>query len=132
MSVVETGNLTADPELRFTPSGVAVANFTIAQNRKRGDQDESHFFDVTVWKSLAENVATSLHKGDRAIVVGILKQDSWEDKDTGAKRSKVGITAFQAGPDLNWATATVSKNVKGAGPSGGSTNPDEDEDVPFS
>lgn len=122
------GNLTADPELTFTPGGVGVTKFRIAVNRKRNGEDEAHFFDVECWKDLAENVAESLRKGDRAIVSGDLKLDQWE-KD-GTKHSRVKVTAWNVGPDLTWARAKVTKTGSTAG-GGQHTPPPADDDVPF-
>lgn len=113
MSTTITGNLTRDPELRFTPNGQAVATFGVAVNRKwkdaRGEQQErTSFFDVKCWRELAENVTNSLAKGDRVIVTGRLEQRSWET-DSGEKRSKVEIVADEVGPSLRWANATVTR-----------------------
>jgi single-strand DNA-binding protein len=109
------GNLTRDPELRFTPNGVAVANFGVAVNdrKKVGDnwEDDTSFFDVTCWQELAENVSETLGKGNRVIVNGKLKQRSWQT-DEGDKRSKVEIIADAVGPDLRWATAAVTRTEK--------------------
>ena len=113
MSTTITGNITRDPELRFTPNGQAVATFGVAVNRKwkdaRGEQQEqASFFDVKCWRELAENVTNSLAKGDRVIVTGRLEQRSWET-DAGDKRSKVEIVADEVGPSLRWANATVTR-----------------------
>lgn len=106
------GNLTRDPELRFTPNGVAVANFGVAVNRRKkvGDdyEDEVSFFDVSAFGSLGENLSESLARGNRVMVVGQLQQRSWEN-DEGEKRSKIEIVADAVGPDLRWATASVAK-----------------------
>lgn len=107
------GNITSDPDLKILASGVPVASFGLAWNRRfqqDGEwQEEPHFFDITCWRDLAENVAESFSKGDRVIVVGRLEQSRWEDKDTGQSRSKVGITADEVGPSLRWATVAISK-----------------------
>jgi len=95
-SFAVTGNLTAAPELRFTASGKAVANFTVAENRKRGEDDVTHFFDCTAWDSLAENVCESLDKGVRVVVTGRVEQQSWTTDD-GSKRSKLVCTTCHAG-----------------------------------
>jgi single-strand DNA-binding protein len=101
------GNLTRDPELRFTPNGAAVANFGVAVNNRKkvGDnwEDNPSFFDVNCWRELAENAAESLTKGTRVIVTGKLVQRSWETNE-GDKRSKVEIEADAIGPDLRFAT----------------------------
>lgn len=119
-TVEVVGNLTRDPELRFTPSGTAVASFGIAVNRRRKDGndfvDEVSFFDVVTWQSLAENVAESLTKGMRVVVTGRLEQRSWETD--GEKRSKIEIIAEEVGPSLRWATARVTKNESSGGGGG--------------
>src|SRR5487761_1523937 len=106
-----TGNLTAAPELRFTPGGKPTANFTIAENRKRGEDDVTHFFDCVAWDSLAENCAESLEKGCRVTVTGRMEQRSWTDND-GNKRSKLECVADDVAPSLRWATASVAKNER--------------------
>lgn len=106
------GNMTRDPELRFTGPGLAVCGFGVAVNRKKGEEEVTSFFDVTAFGSLAENVA-GLVKGARVIVTGRLEQSSWE-KD-GEKRSKVGIVADEIGPSLRWATASVERTGNGGG-----------------
>lgn len=110
------GNLTGDPELRFTPSGTAVARFAVAVNRRTLDRQSGEWRDagtdyhrVTVWRHLAEHCAETLAKGMRVIVVGDLKSRSWEDERTGEKRSAWEIEASAVGPDLAFATATVTK-----------------------
>ena len=113
-SVTVVGNVTRDPELRFTPSGAAVATFGLAWNRRstnaRGETEEQvSFFDVTCWRQLAENVAESLTKGSRVVVYGRLEQRSWETND-GEKRSKVEIIADDVAPSLRWATASITRN----------------------
>lgn len=111
MTVV--GTLTADPELRFTPSGKAVANFTIAQNPriKDGNQwkdGEATFLRCSVWEGMGENVAESLRKGDRVIVQGGMRTRSYEAQD-GSKRSALELLVEAVGPDLRYATAAVTK-----------------------
>ncbi|MCY3560217.1 MAG: single-stranded DNA-binding protein [bacterium] len=107
------GNVTRDPELRFTPSGAPVCTFGVAWNRRyeRGGEqvEEVSFFDVTCWSSLAENVAESITKGTRVIVSGRLDQRSW-DTPEGERRSKVGIVADEVAPSLRWAAAQVTRN----------------------
>jgi single-strand DNA-binding protein len=116
-SITVIGNITRDPELRFTPTGQATASFGVAvnrrwQNRQTQEWDEStSFFDVVCWQSLADNVADSLSKGARVIVAGRLEQRSWETQE-GEKRSKVEIVADEVGPSLRWATAKVDKNER--------------------
>lgn len=108
-SVSLYGNLTNNPELRYTANGKALASFTVAENtiRKDGSKGETMFYDVTVWDAQAENVSTSLHKGDRVVVLGRLRQERWE-KD-GQRRTKVSITAEDDGLSLRWATATATR-----------------------
>jgi len=109
-TVTVVGNVTRDPELRFAQSGMAIAQFGVAWNRRRRDQeDEVSFFDVTCFRELAENVAESLKKGARVVVYGTLQQRSWET-DGGDRRSKVEILADDVAPSLKWATAAVTKN----------------------
>jgi single-strand DNA-binding protein len=122
-TVTIVGNVTRDPELRYLTSGVALAQFGVAVNRryKRGDGEqveETSFFDVVCWRELADNVSESLSKGDRVIVYGRLEQRSWET-DGGDKRSKVEIIADEVAPSLRWATARVEK-IRRDGPGGGS------------
>ena len=114
-TVTVVGNVTRDPELRFAQSGMAIAQFGLAWNRRRQDQeDEVSFFDVTCFRQLAENVAESLRKGARVVVYGTLQQRSWET-DQGDRRSKVEILADDVAPSLKWATAAVTKNERSGG-----------------
>lgn len=116
-NIAIVGNVTRDPELRFTQGGTAICNFGIAWNkRKKGDEeDEVSFFNITAFQSLAENVAESITKGTRVVITGTLQQRSWEDKE-GAKRSSVEIIADEVSPSLRWASAKVTKNdFKGEG-----------------
>lgn len=111
------GNITDDPELRFTPSGSAVANFTIAVNRRFKNQSGAWedkldgFFKCNCWRDMAENVAESLQKGARVMVVGRLQQRSWDDQE-GNKRSAFEIQVDEVGPSLRWATASVTKSQR--------------------
>lgn len=118
-NITVAGNVTRDPELRFTPSGAANVKFGIAVNRrwqKNGDWEEStSFFDVACWAQLAENVAESLTKGCRVLVTGRLEQRGWEDKD-GNRRSTVEIIADEVGPSLRWATCEVTRTERRDGP----------------
>ncbi|MDP9067668.1 MAG: single-stranded DNA-binding protein [Actinomycetota bacterium] len=118
-SVTIVGNVTDDPELRFTPSGLPVANFTVAVNSrvKKGDQWEDRndgFFRCSCWRDMAENVAESLQKGTRVMVIGRLQEQKWEDND-GGKRSRIEIQVDEVGPTLRWATATVQKSQRSGG-----------------
>ena len=120
------GNLTRDPELRFTPSGQATASFGVAvnrrwQNRQTQEWDEqTSYFDVVCWGQLAENAAQSLGKGARVMVDGRLDQRSWENQE-GERRSKIEITADEVAPSLRWATVSISKNERRT-PDGGGYN----------
>ncbi|MDQ4096084.1 MAG: single-stranded DNA-binding protein [Actinomycetota bacterium] len=123
-TVTLVGNITDDPELRFTPSGAAVANFTVAVNRrfKSGDRWEDKldgFFRCSCWREMAENVAESLQKGSRVVVVGRLTQRSWEDQE-GNKRSAVEVQVDEVGPSLRWATAAIQKSQRTSGGGGAS------------
>ena len=105
--VTLTGNLTDDPELRFTPNGVAVANFRLAVDQRVWDTDgwkdgESSFFRVSVWRDQAEHVSRSLHKGARCVVVGRLKSRSWETPE-GQRRSAVEVDAEEVGMSMRFA-----------------------------
>jgi single-strand DNA-binding protein len=119
-TITVIGNCTRDPELRFTPSGMAVAAFGLAvnrrwQNRQTNEWEEAvSFFDVTCWQQLAENVSESVQKGTRVLVTGRLDQRSWETND-GEKRSKVEIVADEVGPSLRYATAEITKNERRGG-----------------
>ncbi|MCH2412034.1 MAG: single-stranded DNA-binding protein [Acidimicrobiales bacterium] len=118
-TVTVVGNITRDPELRFTPGGAPVASFGLAWNRRdQNGEDVTSFFDVTCWRDLAENVAESLSKGARVVVYGRLDQRSWENQE-GERRSKVEIIADEVAPSLRWATAEVTKNSRDGGGSSG-------------
>jgi len=104
--VTLTGNLTDDPELRFTPNGVAVANFRLAVDQRVWDVDgwkdgESSYFRVSVWRDQAEHVSRSLHRGARCVVVGRLKSRSWETPE-GQRRSAVEVDADEVGMSLRF------------------------------
>jgi single-strand DNA-binding protein len=118
-NVTLIGNLVDDPELRFTPSGVAMAKVRLAVNRRwRGNdgewQEDTSFFTGTVWREQAESAAESLQKGTRVIVTGRLEQRSWET-DQGDKRSVVEVQIDEIGPSLRWATASVNKTQRSGG-----------------
>ena len=118
-TVTVVGNITRDPELRFTPGGAPVASFGLAWNRRdQNGEDVTSFFDVTCWRDLAENVAESLSKGARVVVYGRLEHRSWENQE-GERRSKVEIIADEVAPSLRWATAEVTKNTRDGGGSSG-------------
>lgn len=119
ISLTVAGNLVDDPELRFTPSGVAVASFTIAANPRTFNRQTSEWEDgdpsyvrCVAWKQLAENVCESLRKGDRALVAGRFAEERWE-KD-GEKRSTWKLTAEAVGAELTWATATPKQTRRGS------------------
>ncbi len=122
-SITIVGNITRDPELRYTPSGQANVRLGVAVNRKWQDrssgewQEATSFFDVIAWRELAENVNESLKKGARVIVTGRLEQRSWEQE--GNKRSVVEIIADEIAPSLRWATAKVEKTERRGGDQGG-------------
>ncbi|MBD3784892.1 MAG: single-stranded DNA-binding protein [Micrococcales bacterium] len=118
------GNLTADPELRFTPSGAAVANFTVASTPRQFDRQsnewkdgETLFMRCSIWRDAAENVAESLHRGTRVIVSGRLKSRSYETKE-GEKRTVVELEVDEVGPSLRYASAKVTKAERGGGGGG--------------
>lgn len=108
-----TGNLTRDPELKFTQKGDAVVNFSVAVNEGPRDNPKTAYYDIACWQSLATNVADTLKKGMRVVVTGVLNHQTWESPQ-GEKRSKVQITADAVGPDLRFATAHVNVNQKPA------------------
>jgi single-strand DNA-binding protein len=125
--VTVVGNLTGDPELRFTPNGVAVANFRLAVTPRVREGDswkdaDTSFFPVNVWRHQAENVAETLTKGTRVIVTGKLRNRTWQT-DGGEQRTVTEIEADEIGPSLKWATAKVERaNRAGAGDKGGQFN----------
>src|ERR671933_238525 len=119
------GNLTSDPELRFTPSGAAVANFTVASTPRTLDRQsgewkdgEALFLRCNIWRQAAENVAESLTRGARVVVQGRLKQRSFETKE-GEKRTVVELEVDEVGPSLRYATAKVTRAARGEGGGGG-------------
>lgn len=115
------GNLTNDPELRFTPSGAAVANFTVASTPRTFDKQanewkdgETLFMRCSVWRDAAENVAESLQRGTRVVVSGRLRSRSYETKE-GEKRTVVEMEVDEVGPSLRYATAKIAKTSRGGG-----------------
>ncbi len=119
------GNLTGDPELRFTPSGAAVANFTVASTPRTFDRQtnewkdgDAMFLNCSVWRQAAENVAESLQKGMRVIVSGRLKARSYETRE-GDKRTVFEVDVDEVGPALRYATAKVTRNSGGGNWQGG-------------
>ena len=116
-SVTLVGNVTRDPELRFTNTGQANVTFGLAvnrrwQNRQTQEWEEAtSFFDVVCWREMAENVSESIVRGSRVMVAGRLEQRSWETQE-GDRRSKVEVVADEIGPSLRWATAQITKNER--------------------
>jgi single-strand DNA-binding protein len=125
-TVTLVGNITRDPELRYTTGGRGVASFGLAVNRryqKNGEwQEETSFFNVVAWADLGENLAASTSKGDRLIVTGRLEQRSYETKE-GEKRQVIEVIADEAGPSLRWAQAQIEK-IHSSGGGGGERTPD--------
>ncbi|SHT53886.1 single-stranded DNA-binding protein [Mycobacteroides abscessus subsp. abscessus] len=136
--ITVVGNLTADPELRFTPNGAAVANFTVASTPRTYDKQSQQWVDgdalflrCNIWREPAENVAESLKKGDRVMVTGVLKQRSFENRE-GEKRSVIEVDAEEVGPSLKFATARVSRADRGGrGGGGGSYSNSQPDEAPF-
>ena len=133
--ITVVGNLTGDPELRFTPSGAAVANFTIASTPRNFDKQSNEwkdgdtlFLSCSIWRQAAENVAESLTKGMRVVAQGRLKQRSYETRE-GEKRTVVELDVEEVGPSLKYATAKVARVQRsggGGGYGGGSTGGGDD------
>ena len=121
-TVTLVGNLTKDPELRFTTGGRAVASFGLAVNRRyqvnNEWQEQTSYFNVVAWGTLGENIAASLTKGTRAIVNGRLEQRQY-DTQAGEKRSVVEVVADEIGPSLRWARAEVERTQRSGGDGGG-------------
>jgi single-strand DNA-binding protein len=122
--ITVVGNLTGDPELRFTPSGAAVASFTVASTPRTLDKatnewkdGDALFLRCSIWRQAAENVAESLQKGMRVVVQGRLKQRSYETKE-GEKRTSYELDVEEVGPSLKYATAKVNKTTRGGGGGG--------------
>src|SRR5882762_11116190 len=123
-SVTIVGNVTRDPEIRYTPGGQANSSFGVAVNRRWQNRQTSEweervsFFNVVCWREMAENVSESLAKGARVVVTGRLEQRSWETEN-GEKRSVIEIVADEVGPSLRWATASITRNERRSGDFGG-------------
>jgi len=118
--ITVVGNLTADPELRFTPSGAAVASFTVASTPRTFDRQsnewkdgEALFLRCSIWRQAAENVAESLTRGMRVVVTGRLKQRSFETRE-GEKRTVIELDVDEVGPSLRYATAKVNRTQRGS------------------
>jgi single-strand DNA-binding protein len=110
-SVSFAGNLTDDPEIRYTESGITRVTFRMAVSGRR--EQEVTFFTVIVWRDQAEHAARSLSKGNRVVVVGRLQQRTWTAED-GSARSTVEVVAEELGPSLRWATATTTRTTRNA------------------
>jgi single-strand DNA-binding protein len=127
-TVTLVGNITRDPELRFTPTGQATATFGLAvnrrwQNRQTNEWEEAtSFFNIVCWREMAENVSSSLAKGARVLVTGRLEQRSWQTQE-GDKRSVVEVVADEIGPSLRWATAEIQRNERRSPEDGGAPAP---------
>lgn len=133
-TVTLTGNVTRDPEIRIAPSNqMSVVKFGLAVNKSKRQADGSwedvpHYFEVTCFGSLADNVTESVVKGTRVTVFGELEYSTWDDKETGDKRSKVAINAEDVAISLRWAKADVTKtNSSNTSGSGGSSKAADDE-----
>jgi single-strand DNA-binding protein len=123
--ITVVGNLTADPELRFTPSGAAVASFTVASTPRTFDRQSNEWKDgdalflrCSIWRQAAENVAESLTRGARVVVTGRLKQRSFETRE-GEKRTVIELDVDEVGPSLRYATAKVNRTQRGSSTGGG-------------
>jgi single-strand DNA-binding protein len=136
--ITVVGNLTSDPELRFTPSGAAVASFTVASTPRTFDRQSNEWKDgdalflrCSIWRQAAENVAESLQRGMRVVVTGRLKQRSFETRE-GEKRTVIELDVDEVGPSLRYATAKVNRTQRGSsgggfgGESSGGSAPAED------
>lgn len=135
--ITVVGNLTADPELRYTQNGLAVANFTIASTPRTFDRQandwkdgEALFLRASCWREFAEHVAGSLTKGSRVIATGRLKQRSYETKE-GEKRTAIELEVDEIGPSLRYATAQVTRASGGAGAGGGGRSQGAVADEPW-
>jgi|TARA_R110000764_G_scaffold101427_1_gene186720 single-strand DNA-binding protein len=134
-AVTLVGNVTKEPDLRYTAGGKAVTSFGMAVNRRymvnNEWTEEVSFFNVTCWADLAENVAASLNKGNRAIVTGRLSQRTYETRE-GEKRNIVEVVADSIGPDLRWATCEVTRTERTSAPQQAKkANPSYAEEEPF-
>lgn len=121
-SITLVGNLTRDPELRFTTGGRGVASFGIAVSRRyqvNGEwQEQTSYFNIVAWGQLGENAASSLTKGMRVVVSGRLEQREYQNRE-GEKRTAIEINADEVGPSLRWATASIERNPRTDGNGGG-------------
>ena len=121
-SITLVGNLTRDPELRFTTGGRGVASFGIAVSRRyqvNGEwQEQTSYFNIVAWGQLGENAASTLTKGMRVVVSGRLEQREYQNRE-GEKRTAIEINADEIGPSLRWATASIERNPRTDGNGGG-------------
>jgi len=130
------GNVTRDPELRFTTAGHAVCSFGIAWTpRKRTaegkwEDGEASFFNCSAWRDLGENIAASINKGNRVIVTGSVRTREWEDRD-GNKRTSIEIDVDECSPSLRWATAQVDRTERGSAPAQRPADPVYGDEAPF-
>ncbi len=121
------GNVTRDPELRFTNAGIAVCSFGIAWTPRRRDANgnwedgETTFFNCSAWRDLGENIAASISKGNRVLVTGSVRARDWEDRD-GNKRTSVEIDVDECAPSLRWATAQIERTQRTGGGGGGANS----------
>ena len=134
--ITVVGNLTADPELRYTQNGLPVANFTIASTPRSFDRQanewkdgEALFLRASVWRDFAEHVAGTLTKGMRVVATGRLKQRSYQDRE-GNNRTAIELEIDEIGPSLRYATAQVTRAASGGG--GGGQRPQQSADEPWS
>lgn len=144
-AITVVGNLTGDPELRYTQNGLAVANFTIASTPRTFDRQandwkdgEALFLRCTAWRDLGEHIAGSLAKGVRVIAQGNLQQQSWTDKTSGEKRTGYQLDVQAIGPELRYATAQVQRVTNGSAPRAAGSGQDGwaqpgayDDETPF-
>ncbi|WP_238018634.1 single-stranded DNA-binding protein [Dactylosporangium sp. AC04546] len=135
--VTVVGNLTADPELRFLPSGAAMVRFSVASTPRYRDNASGQYKDgeplfmrCTAWRGLAENIAESLQRGARVMVTGRLRMSHWQAED-GQKRQAIGLEVDEVGPSLRFATATVRKMSRSGGAGGDGFTPDNVPDDPW-
>jgi single-strand DNA-binding protein len=136
-TITVIGNLTADPELRFTPSGAAVASFTVASTPRTFDRNtgewkdgDALFLRCNIWRQAAENVAESLTRGSRVLVSGRLRQRSFETRE-GEKRTVVELEVDEVGPSLRYATAKINKVSRGSSGGGGGYGSSAPADDPW-
>jgi len=137
-NVILLGNLTRDPEVRYTPNGVAVASFALAVNRKykQGDEtkDEVSYIDIVVFGKQAESCGQYINKGDSVLIDGRLQQRRWDDKDTGQKRSKVEVVAQSVNfmPKRSWSGQAAQAGASASNQSEPAPEPSVDEgEIPF-